>query len=133
MALFIPIRYLHTQNKEENSKYVNRPKWMDFSVKVYDNIDNKINRDSILDENKGKSGIYLWFNSLNGKKYIGQSKDLGNRKQGRLIRYLNPSYLKSIKGTSLIRNAFIKYNIENFWLVILEYCPIHMLDKREQY
>jgi hypothetical protein len=59
MALFIPIRYLHTQNKEENSKYVNRPKWMDFSVKVYDNIDNKINRDSILDENKGKSGIYL--------------------------------------------------------------------------
>jgi hypothetical protein len=29
------------------------------SVKVYENILNKINRNSILDENKGKSGIYL--------------------------------------------------------------------------
>jgi hypothetical protein len=84
--IFISIRYIHTPNKTENYQSINRPKWMDSSVKVYENILNKINRNSILDENKGKSDIYLWFNHLNGKKYIGQSKDLGNRKQGRIIK-----------------------------------------------
>ena len=31
----------------------------------------------IIEENKGKAGIYRWVNNLNGYSYIGSSKDLG--------------------------------------------------------
>ena len=29
----------------------------------------------IIEENKGKAGIYRWVNNLNGYSYIGSSKD----------------------------------------------------------
>lgn len=91
-------------------------------------------RHLILEDNKGKSGIYLWYNNATGKYYIGQAKDLGDRKQGRLNRYYRPSYLGSkSRGSSAIRAAFIKYGHEFFSLYILEYCLIVKLDEREQY
>lgn len=67
-------------------------------------------RHLILEENKGKSGIYLWYNNKTGKYYIGQAKDLGDRKQGRLNRYYRPSYLGSkARGSSAIRAAFFLF------------------------
>jgi len=132
LASLFPIITKKQKNKSKSTRE-NSAEWKNLAVKIYEQFTNKTQRNSILDENKGKSGIYLWSNSLNGKIYIGQSKDLGNRRQGRLIRYLNPSYLKFVKGASLIRNAFLKYKPESFILAILEYCPIHMLDQREQY
>jgi len=33
----------------------------------------------ILSENKNKSGIYMWTNSINGKRYIGSSDNLNRR------------------------------------------------------
>ena len=30
-------------------------------------------------KDKGKSGIYFWVNKINGKTYIGSSKNLGKR------------------------------------------------------
>ena len=44
----------------------------------------------ILEENKGKSGIYMWTNKITGDIYIGQSVDLADR----LKRYFHENYLK---------------------------------------
>lgn len=102
------------------------------AIKIYDNA--KTQRNSILEENSGKSGIYLWYNRQNGKSYIGQSVNLGDKKKGRLLRYYHNSYLNSSsRGESQIRLALIKYGHDNFALAILEYCPINLLDEREQY
>jgi hypothetical protein len=58
ISLVIPIKN-YNYNKQVRTEYLNRPKWMDSAVKVYDNIYNNIQRNYILDENKAKSGIYL--------------------------------------------------------------------------
>lgn len=42
----------------------------------------------IVKENKSKAGVYRWVNHLNGKSYIGSSKDLGVR----LRDYFNPNF-----------------------------------------
>jgi len=39
----------------------------------------------ILLDNKNKSGIYLWRNRINGKKYVGSSKNLSVRFSNFLI------------------------------------------------
>lgn len=102
------------------------------AVKFYQ--DAKLDQDQILSENKGKSGIYLWYNRINGHFYVGQSKKLGDNRSGRLINYYKKSYLSSSKrGDSLIRKALLKYGHENFCLIILEYCSIDLLDSREQH
>jgi len=82
----------------------------------------------IINDNKGKSGIYKWTNKLTKEIYIGQSKDLSKR----FIKYFNLSYLKN-RGVLVISRALIKYGYSNFTLEILEYCDIANLTEREQY
>jgi group I intron endonuclease len=82
----------------------------------------------ILQENKGKSGIYMWTNKITGDIYIGQSVDLANR----LKRYYNENYLEKNKSF-LISRALIKYSHSCFSLTILEYCDKSELNEREQY
>lgn len=114
------------QTKEEFFK--NYP---EYAVKFYRNA--KADHKNILTENKDKSGIYLWYNSITRNYYIGQSKNLGGVKGGRLARYFRHSYLDSnLRGKSLIRKALLKYGLENFSLLILEYCSTDLLDEREQ-
>jgi len=117
---------MNFKSKEEFLK-----NWKSYVSKLYNpNTDKGI----IIKENKGKSGIYMFINIENNKCYVGQSKDLGNAKGGRLIRYLQKSYLADQKrGASLIVKALIKYGYNNFLLAVLEYCPIEQLDEREQY
>lgn len=80
------------------------------------------------------SGIYLWYNCITKKYYIGQSINLGDIKKGRLARYFRNSYLVSkIGGANLIKKALLKYGHENFSVLILEYCSINLLDRREQF
>jgi excinuclease UvrABC nuclease subunit len=45
--------------------------------KYYPNSD--ICKAQILSENKNKSGVYMWTNFINGKKYIGSAINLSNR------------------------------------------------------
>jgi group I intron endonuclease len=88
----------------------------------------------ILDENKGKSGIYIWINKLNGKRYVGSALDLGDKKSGRINRYFRPSYLTNVKlGSSKIRRAILKYGLNNFMVGILEYCSKDKLIERENF
>ena len=66
------------------------------------------------------TGIYLITNKLNGKQYVGQSKDISKR-------------LKDHKYGSLhIDNAIKKYGIENFYIDVILECPENMLDVWEK-
>ena len=46
-------------------------------VKIYENADTQ--KMQILMENKTKSGIYMWVNLLDQKKYVGSSMYLRRR------------------------------------------------------
>lgn len=85
----------------------------------------------ILNENKGKSGIYLWTNKDNGKSYVGSGVDLKNR----LKHYYSLDLMRSkIKlGQSKIYAAILKYGHSHFKLEILEYCNKSDVIDRENY
>jgi group I intron endonuclease len=118
--IFIPIRTYITISK-------NQIKYDDInSVKVYENILDM--KKDILNENGGKSGIYMLTNKITKEIYIGQSINLSNRFKN----YLNLSYIKS-KDSFRISKALIKYGYSNFSLTILEYCNKSDLQAREQY
>lgn len=89
----------------------------------------KVEKATILKENKGKSGIYLWTNKINGKRYIGSAVDLSNR----LRNYFNTSYLEDRTDIMIIYKALLAHGFENFTLEILEYCEPSVLIEREQY
>jgi group I intron endonuclease len=128
------ISYTVPLNNLNNLDNTLNPNWKNYALNFYDKITDIKYRNQILDENKGKSDIYLWFNSINKKIYIGQAKDLGTRKSGRIVRYLRPAFLKNNKkDISNIKKAFIKYGSQNFILANLEYCSVNLLDNREQY
>jgi group I intron endonuclease len=99
---------------------------------LYINLEKE--KENMLFENKGKCGIYIWINKLNGKQYVGSAKDLGDRKSGRLNWYFRSSYLtNSSLGSSAIRSAIQKYGYENFMVGILEYTTHEELVLREQF
>ena len=95
-------------------------------VKFYENLFDM--KKIILNENKGKSGIYMLTNNINKKIYIGQSSNLSNRFKN----YFYISYIKS-QANLIINRALIKYGYSNFSLTILEYCDISDLLTREQF
>jgi group I intron endonuclease len=94
-------------------------------VKIYENADTMKRQMSL--ENKGKSGIYRWINTLNGKTYIGSSVNISRR----LKDYYSLSYLE--KSEMAICLALLKYGYSNFSFEILEYCDKSVLIEREQY
>jgi hypothetical protein len=105
-------------------------------VKIYRNAD--LDKVLILQDNKGKCGVYRWTNLINGKSYIGSSINLEKRLKGYFSIYFLESEIK--KGRSMINSALLKYGYSNFTLEILEYCdsseavPYHCSTRgREQY
>jgi len=60
------------------------------SIKSYSNAE--ADKDTILSENTNKSGIYMWKNFKNGKRYIGSSNNL----KIRFSQYYNANHLESI-------------------------------------
>lgn len=88
----------------------------------------KEQKQSIVLDNKLKSGVYRWTNKINGNTYIGSSTNLGPRLQ----QYYGKSLVNNQK-TSLICRAIFKHGHENFTLEILEYCGKDETIQREQY
>lgn len=70
----------------------------------------KAKKATVLKENKGKSGIYLWTNKINGKRYVGSSVDLSNR----LRMYFNISYIKYFEDIMIIYRALLAHGFDNF-------------------
>lgn len=90
---------------------------------IYNNVDN--NKSKILSDNKGRAAIYIWTNTLSGKRYVGSAIDLSKR----LRDYYSPSYLK--RANNYICNALICHTHSAFSLTILEYIGISNLSKDE--
>ena len=78
-----------------------------------------------------KIGIYCFTNKLNGKKYVGQSKQLNRRYHLHINDALNQD--KAKYDTSPFHAAIRKYGIENFNYEILEECKISELNEKEIY
>jgi len=96
-------------------------------VRIYQNAD--VQKSQVLLENNGKSGVYLWTNLINSKKYVGSSKDIGRR----LREYFNINYLEKLTNLPICR-ALLKYGHENFSLEIMEYCdPSTLLERENHY
>lgn len=60
--------------------------------------------------------IYLWFNKINNKTYVGKTVNLA----ARLSKYLNPNYLNKHRQSMAICAALLSHNIRNFEFYILE-------------
>lgn len=77
---------------------------------------------------KNVVGIYSIFNLINGKKYIGSSKDVYNRWHEHLHNLRNNK-----AHNAHLQAAFNKYGEDNFMFNILEFCPKEEQFIREQY
>lgn len=97
--------------------------------KSYLNVD--ICKKNIYDENRRKSGVYIWVNLKNNEFYVGSSSNLSKR----FSWYFSFSNLNKLleNSTSVIARALIKYGYSGFRLDILEYCEAEQLIAREQY
>lgn len=83
---------------------------------------------NILKFIKGKSGIYMWTNKLNGKNYVGSSVDLNRR----ILEYYNINRLLNEKSMP-INVALLKYGYQNFTFTILDICDTDNLMAREKH
>lgn len=70
------------------------------------------------------SGIYMFVNKANSKKYIGQSVNIKRR---------HNEHIKWPSKHSKIDNYIAVLGIEAFDFIILEECEIEKLDEREKY
>lgn len=76
-----------------------------------------------------ESGVYKITNLINGKFYIGSSKNLNRRKAEHTYRRKNLKYINSI-----LKNAVLKYGYANFLFEIVEIVEnVDFLCTREQY
>jgi len=98
-------------------------------IKIYSNTE--ADKDTILSDNKNKSGIYMWKNTINEKQYIGSAVDLFNR----LSFYYSCKAMKNLlkKSQSHICSALLKYGHDKFSLTILEYCKKEICVEREDF
>ena len=97
----------------------------------YKNNNFLLNNLDILKDNKDKSGIYVLYNIINNKIYIGRSNNLRER----FMDYYNINYLNRevTNGNSRICEALLIYGYINFNLEILEYCDKNSIAERERY
>jgi GIY-YIG catalytic domain len=87
-----------------------------------------LQRNVIIKDTKGKSGVYCWINLLNGKYYIGSGIELNTR----LSDYFQDWYYKDRKNLTIVR-ALLKYGINNFALLILDFTEKENTLTREQF
>jgi group I intron endonuclease len=96
-------------------------------IVVYSNAD--LAKQSIIKENKGKSGIYRWVNKESVKSYVGSSVNLSNR----FKQYYCYNHIADPARNMPINRGLLKYGYSNFKLEILEYCDPKNVVQREQY
>jgi len=90
-------------------------------ARVYNNTDK--DKELIINENKGQSGIYRWVHKESGKSYVGSAKNLSIR----FKQYFNYNHLTDPKRNMAIYKALLKFGYGEFRLEILEYCNLKVL------
>lgn len=78
------------------------------------------------------TGIYCYYNKINGKRYIGQATDLERRQKDHKVRAFN-NFDSNNEYNSVIHKAFRKYGYDNFEYSILEECLVEELNDKESY
>lgn len=96
-------------------------------VRIYINPDK--DKELIVNENKGRTGIYRWVHIESGKSYIGSSVKLNIR----FKQYFNYNHISYPKRNLIIYKSLLKYGYAGFRLEILEYCSPEILLQREQF
>jgi len=96
-------------------------------VRVYINSDEE--KDLIINENKGRSGIYRWVHIESGKSYVGSSANLSVR----FKQYFNYNHISHPKRNMTICKSLLKHGYAKFRLEVLEYCSTDKLLTREQF
>jgi group I intron endonuclease len=86
-------------------------------IKKYENLHLLTTQLKISQENKFKSGIYLIYNNINGKYYIGSA--ITNRINSRFRNHC----LHGTGGSKIVQKSIKKHGLENFTFFILEYYP----------
>lgn len=117
------------RNYSNFSNNVNQDNTLNLKAeKVYENF--KEARVKIIKEEKARSGVYLLINKVNNHTYVGSSTNLASRMRN----YLNKAFLKSKQNINMpITKALLKYEYENFSLLILEYVEPTLLTARETF
>ena len=81
-----------------------------------------------MHQNLNQSGIYGIKNKINGKIYIGSSGNI------RLRWKSHRSTLKKQRGTNrYLQRAYNKYGLNSFDFLVIEFCDVSVLIKKEQY
>lgn len=73
-------------------------------------------------------GIYLIINLVNGKIYVGQTKNIKSRVMSHISQLLRGAH-----PNQHLQGAFNKYGVDNFYPYVAEYCSLELLTEREQY
>jgi hypothetical protein len=98
-------------------------------IKSYSNADTL--KVAIIKENKSKSGVYRFVNTISGKSYVGSAINLSNRFHQYYSFKFMDAHLKS--RNSAIYSALLKYGYSNFSLDILEYCEPDVISREQFY
>lgn len=80
----------------------------------------------MVDVEYGTSGIYKIVNVVNGKLYIGQSRDLRERTFDHFRKLRNNKH-----GNPYMQNSYNKHGHDSFQVEILELCDPELLNSRE--
>jgi len=72
-----------------------------------------LDKQNILKENRGKSGVYRWTNLVSGKTYVGSSVNLSRR----FSSYYSAAFLMKF-DYMVITRALLKYGYSNFKLFL---------------
>lgn len=119
------------KSDENPNSLVKSPVYPHTPVKVYLNA--SVSKSDIYKDLKDVSIIYMWFNKITGRVYIGSAVN-GSR---RLSTYFQPSI---VRKNSLIYKSILKYGHDNFSVTILEICgktstvtKDHVLDREKFY
>lgn len=74
--------------------------------------------------------VYLIRNLINGKVYVGQTKNFANRKAGHLQLAFHP---RAVGGERPLYRSMRKHGVDNFAFEVLEECDDSLVDEREQH
>ena len=74
--------------------------------------DASVSKSDIYKDLKDVSIIYMWFNQITGRVYIGSAVNVSKR----LSTYFQPSILGK---DGLIYKSILKYGHENFYVIVL--------------
>lgn len=115
---------------QKKDKIINKNKISGYTVqRVYKDM--RLQKKQIIEDNKGKCGIYVFTNKITGRRYVGSSLNLGRRLRDY---YSNIRMLNTLqRSTMVIYLAILKYEISAFELEILEYCDPSVVRARETY